>query len=81
MSWSGPDGTPGQVGPDLQGIGVPSPQSVEKIEVIKLQWEFLSGCQIMRRIEIWHSNLCIASSESSIGITGHSGHHGIIHDA
>ena len=81
MSWSGPDGTPGPVGPDLQDIGVPSPQSVEKIEVIKLEWEFLSGCQIMRRIEIWHSNLCIASSESSIGISGPSGPHGMIHDA
>lgn len=49
MSWDGPKGADG-------AIDVPSPQSVEKIEVIKLQWEFLCGSHIMRRIEIWHSN-------------------------
>lgn len=81
MSWSGdpgPVGPPGEPGLGPVGpVGPPgpitSPQSVETIEVIKLQWEYLIGSQVMNRVEIWHNGYCIASRDYSVGLVGATG--------
>lgn len=73
---SGPPGDPGPPGIDyihLPAIGVSSPQSVEKIEVIKLQWDYIAGSECMRRVEIWQHNHLLASREYSIGLAGPPG--------
>lgn len=53
-------------------VGIPSPHSVTQIQVTQLRWEYLIGCQIMERVEIWHNGQRLATNDRSIGVTGAS---------
>ena len=71
--FAGPVGPPGMHPMPLASIGVPSPQSVEQIQVIKLEWDYLAGSVWMRRVEIWQHNQLLASREYSLGAPGPDG--------
>ena len=68
----GPSGDPGYMAAP-PNVGIPSPHSVTQIQVTQLRWEYLIGCQIMERIEIWHEGQRLAASARSIGVTGGCG--------
>lgn len=53
--------------------GIPSPQSAELVQVIRLRWEFIRGSEVIERLEFWDRGSCQASRERSIGVTGSTG--------